>query len=144
MVLLQVPSYERGNFVGPTILCDVTTSMDCYKEEMSGPVLLCIQVDNLEEAMTIVSRQKCVSGASIFTQSGFAARKFQNEVIGPLVGANVPYPIPLPFSSFTGSKMSVYGDLSFCGMSIQFSLTPRRPIFIFLTFFFSLVFNGSQ
>lgn len=27
---VMVPGYEDGNFVGPTILCDVTTNMDCY------------------------------------------------------------------------------------------------------------------
>jgi len=28
---LQIPGYESGNFVGPTILCDVTTSIECYR-----------------------------------------------------------------------------------------------------------------
>ncbi|RYR18252.1 hypothetical protein Ahy_B03g062862 isoform K [Arachis hypogaea] len=41
---IMVPGYENGNFVGPTILCDVTTNMECYKEEIFGPVLLCMQV----------------------------------------------------------------------------------------------------
>ena len=30
-VTLQVPGYENGNFVGPTILGSVTTNMECYK-----------------------------------------------------------------------------------------------------------------
>lgn len=117
----MVPRYERGNFVGATILCDVKTDMDCYKEEMFGPVLLCMQVDNLEEAMTIVNRQKYENGASIFTTSAVAARKFQNEVETGLVGVNVPVPIPVPFSSFTGQKASISGDLYFCSKEgVQF------------------------
>ena len=28
---LVVKGYENGNFVGPTILCNVETSMKCYK-----------------------------------------------------------------------------------------------------------------
>ncbi|KAL4644413.1 hypothetical protein ACB092_02G163000 [Castanea dentata] len=110
-----VPGYENGNFVGPTILCDVTTNMECYKEEIFGPVLLCMQADSLEEAITIVNRNRHGNGASIFTTSGIHARKFQNEVEAGLVGVNVPVPVPLPFSSFNGSKPSFAGDLNFCG-----------------------------
>lgn len=118
---IVVPGYEYGNFVGPTILCDVTTNMECYKEEIFGPVLLCMKADSLEEAITIVNRNKCSNGASIFTTSGVAARKFQNEVEAGLVGINVPVPVPLPFSSFTGSKLSFAGDLNFCGKAgVQF------------------------
>ncbi|CBI40848.3 unnamed protein product, partial [Vitis vinifera] len=118
---MHVPGYEYGNFVGPTILCDVTTNMECYKEEIFGPVLLCMKADSLEEAITIVNRNKCSNGASIFTTSGVAARKFQNEVEAGLVGINVPVPVPLPFSSFTGSKLSFAGDLNFCGKAgVQF------------------------
>ncbi|XP_038877339.1 aldehyde dehydrogenase, thermostable-like isoform X2 [Benincasa hispida] len=62
--LLQQESKFRSQdmkmeiFVGPTILSDVTTDMECYKEEFFGPVLLCMQVDNLEEAISIVNRNK--------------------------------------------------------------------------------------
>ncbi|WOG84465.1 hypothetical protein DCAR_0103648 [Daucus carota subsp. sativus] len=106
---IMVPRYERGNFVGPTILCDVTTSMNCYKEEMSGPVLLCMQVDKLEDAVTIINRQKNGNGATIFTTSVAAARKFQNEVDSELIGVNVPVPTALTFFSFDGLKASISG-----------------------------------
>ncbi|XP_042991299.1 uncharacterized protein LOC122318179 isoform X3 [Carya illinoinensis] len=116
-----VRGYENGNFVGPTILCDVTTNMECYKEEIFGPVLICMQADSLEEAITIVNKNRHGNGASIFTTSGVAARKFQNEVEAVLVGINVPVPVPLPFSSFNGSKASFAGDLNFCGKAgVQF------------------------
>lgn len=118
---MLVPGYENGNFVGPTILCDVTTSMECYKEEIFGPVLLCMQAECLEEAITIVNRNRHGNGASIFTTSGIAARKFQNEVEAALVGVNVPVPVPLPFSSSNGPKGSFAGDLNFCGKAgVQF------------------------
>lgn len=106
---VMVPGYEDGNFVGPTILCDVTTNMDCYTEEILGPLLLCMQADSLEEAIMIVNRNRYGNGASIFTASGVAARKFQNEVEAGLVGINVSVPVPLPFSSFNGSKASFAG-----------------------------------
>ncbi|KAI8536448.1 hypothetical protein RHMOL_Rhmol10G0257800 [Rhododendron molle] len=116
-----VPGYEYGNFVGPTILCDVTTDMECYKEEIFGPVLLCMQADSLEEAITIVNSNKYGKGASIFTTSGVSARKFQNEIEAGLVGVNVPVPIPLPFSSFNGSESSCSGK-----EGVQFYTKPKR------------------
>uniref|UniRef100_A0A5B6YIM1 methylmalonate-semialdehyde dehydrogenase (CoA acylating) n=1 Tax=Davidia involucrata TaxID=16924 RepID=A0A5B6YIM1_DAVIN len=112
---IVVPRYERGNFIGPTILSDITDEMECYKEEIFGPVLLCMQADSLDEAINIINRNKYGIGASIFTTSGAAARKFQTEIEAGQVGINVPIPTPLPFFSFTGSKASFGGDLNFYG-----------------------------
>nr|GLL28606.1 methylmalonate-semialdehyde dehydrogenase [acylating], mitochondrial [Ipomoea trifida] len=112
---IVVPGYEKGNFIGPTVLSDVTADMECYKEEIFGPVLICMQADSLEEAIRIVNRNKYGNGAAIFTTSGIAARKFQTEIEAGQVGINVPIPVPLPFFSFTGSKASFAGDLNFYG-----------------------------
>ncbi|XP_072951656.1 uncharacterized protein [Typha angustifolia] len=118
---IVVPGYENGNFVGPTILADVTSEMECYKEEIFGPVLLLMKADSLEEAIQIVNRNKYGNGASIFTTSGVSARKFQSEIEAGQVGINVPIPVPLPFFSFTGSKASFAGDLNFYGKAgVQF------------------------
>ncbi|KAK4799968.1 hypothetical protein SAY86_025333 [Trapa natans] len=112
---IVVPGYEQGNFIGPTILTDVRTDMECYKEEIFGPVLLCMHADTFEEAIKLVNRNKYGNGASIFTSSGVAARKFQTDIEAGQVGINVPIPVPLPFFSFTGSKASFAGDLNFYG-----------------------------
>jgi malonate-semialdehyde dehydrogenase (acetylating)/methylmalonate-semialdehyde dehydrogenase len=112
---IKVPGYEHGNFIGPTVLSGVTEDMECYKEEIFGPVLLCMQADCLEEAMSIVNRNKYGNGASIFTSSGATARKFQMEIEAGQVGINVPIPVPLPFFSFTGNKASFAGNLNFYG-----------------------------
>lgn len=118
---VEVPGYQDGNFVGPTLLADVTSDMECYKEEIFGPVLLCMQADTLEDAINIVNSNKYGNGASIFTTSGVAARKFQSEIEAGQVGINVPIPVPLPFFSFTGSKASFAGDLNFYGKAgVQF------------------------
>merc|ERR1711860_130612 len=34
---VTVAGYEKGNFVGPTILANVTPDMECYREEIFGP-----------------------------------------------------------------------------------------------------------
>jgi malonate-semialdehyde dehydrogenase (acetylating)/methylmalonate-semialdehyde dehydrogenase len=41
---IVVPHFEDGNFIGPTVLADVKSDMDCYKEEIFGPVLLLMKV----------------------------------------------------------------------------------------------------
>eukprot|EP01018_Ginkgo_biloba_P037317 Gb_14990 [translate_table: standard] len=118
---IEVPNYREGNFVGPTILADVTSDMECYKEEIFGPVLLCMEAGSLEEAIDIVNRNEYGNGTAIFTTSGVAARKFQHEVEAGQVGINIPIPVPLPFFSFTGSKASFAGDLNFYGKAgVQF------------------------
>ncbi|CAI8591351.1 unnamed protein product [Vicia faba] len=112
---IVVPGYESGNFIGPTILADVSSDMECYKEEIFGPVLLLTEADSLDEAIKFVNENKYGNGATIFTRSGVAARKFQTEIEAGQVGINVPIPVPLPFFSFTGNKASFAGDLNFYG-----------------------------
>ncbi|XP_031383188.1 methylmalonate-semialdehyde dehydrogenase [acylating], mitochondrial-like isoform X2 [Punica granatum] len=122
--LVAVAGYNQGNFMGPTILSDVTVNMDCYKEEISGPVLLCMQIllttlhaqaDSVDEAINIINGNKYVSGASIFTISGLIARKFQSEVEVGQVGINAPISDPLPFTSSFGSRPTFTGDVNIDG-----------------------------
>ncbi|KAF7773783.1 malonate-semialdehyde dehydrogenase (acetylating) / methylmalonate-semialdehyde dehydrogenase [Pseudoalteromonas citrea] len=105
-----VEGYENGNWVGPTLFTDVTPDMDLYKEEIFGPVLACMFVDTLEEAIELINNSPYGNGTSLFTSSGAAARKFQHHIEVGQVGINVPIPVPLPFFSFTGWKGSFYGD----------------------------------
>ncbi|WP_372871661.1 CoA-acylating methylmalonate-semialdehyde dehydrogenase [Shewanella sp.] len=105
-----VEGYESGNWVGPTMFDKVTTDMSIYKEEIFGPVLCCMEVDELEQAIELVNKSPYGNGTSIFTASGAAARKYQHEIEVGQVGINVPIPVPLPFFSFTGWKGSFYGD----------------------------------
>ncbi|KAJ6735629.1 METHYLMALONATE-SEMIALDEHYDE DEHYDROGENASE [ACYLATING] MITOCHONDRIAL-LIKE [Salix viminalis] len=82
------------------------------KKFLASPTLY---ADSLEEAITIVNRIRYENGASIFTTSGVTARKFQNDVDAVLVGINVSVPVPLPCSSFQEAKVSLAGNLNFCG-----------------------------
>jgi malonate-semialdehyde dehydrogenase (acetylating) / methylmalonate-semialdehyde dehydrogenase len=106
----QVASHPKGNFVGPTLFDNVTKEMSIYKEEIFGPVLLCMRAKSLDEAIEIINSNPYGNGTSIFTSSGAAARKFQHSIDVGQVGINIPIPVPLPFFSFTGSRGSFYGD----------------------------------
>ncbi|AQM70965.1 Methylmalonate-semialdehyde dehydrogenase [acylating] [Vibrio campbellii] len=107
----EVEGFPEGNWVGPTLFSGVTTEMSIYTQEIFGPVLVCIEVDTLQEAIELVNRNPYGNGTSIFTANGAAARKYQHEIQVGQVGVNVPIPVPLPFFSFTGWRGSFYGDL---------------------------------
>lgn len=106
-----VDGYPNGNWVGATLFRGVTSKMGLYREEIFGPVLVCMEVDTLEQAIELVNASPYGNGTSIFTRSGGAARRYQHAVEVGQVGINVPVPVPLPFFSFTGWKGSFYGDL---------------------------------
>jgi malonate-semialdehyde dehydrogenase (acetylating)/methylmalonate-semialdehyde dehydrogenase len=107
----KVPGHEGGYFLGTSLFDRVTTSMEIYKNEIFGPVLVVLRADTLEEAIAIVNRNPYANGAAIFTESGGAARRFANEVSVGMVGVNVPIPVPVAFYSFGGWKNSLFGDL---------------------------------
>uniref|UniRef100_A0A8J2RPI2 Probable methylmalonate-semialdehyde/malonate-semialdehyde dehydrogenase [acylating], mitochondrial n=1 Tax=Daphnia galeata TaxID=27404 RepID=A0A8J2RPI2_9CRUS len=112
---IVVPGFEKGNFVGPTILTDVTPSMECYREEIFGPVLVILKVDTLDDAINTINSNMYGNGTAIFTTNGATARKFTQEIDVGQVGVNVPIPVPLPMFSFTGSRGSFRGDTNFYG-----------------------------
>ncbi|MEM6300714.1 MAG: CoA-acylating methylmalonate-semialdehyde dehydrogenase [Pseudomonadota bacterium] len=107
----RVDGCPDGNWIGPTLFTGVTPDMSIYKEEIFGPVLCCMEVDTLDAAIEQINSIEVGNGTSIFTQSGGAARKYQNEVAVGQVGINIPIPVPLPFFSFTGWRGSFRGDL---------------------------------
>ncbi|KAL4759158.1 CoA-acylating methylmalonate-semialdehyde dehydrogenase [Aspergillus foveolatus] len=101
--------YPNGNFIGPTIITGVTPEMKCYKQEIFGPVLVCLEVETLDDAIELINKNEYGNGAAIFTRSGPTASKFQKDIEAGQVGINVPIPVPLPMFSFTGNKKSIAG-----------------------------------
>jgi malonate-semialdehyde dehydrogenase (acetylating)/methylmalonate-semialdehyde dehydrogenase len=113
-----VPGYALGNFIAPTIFSGVKAGHKVYTEEIFGPVLVLVSVDTLDQAIDLVNKNPFGNGTGIFTQSGAAARKFQNEIDVGQVGINVPIPVPVPYFSFTGSRGSKLGDLGPYGKQV--------------------------
>ncbi|KAI0379754.1 methylmalonate semialdehyde dehydrogenase [Hypomontagnella monticulosa] len=101
--------YPDGNWVAPTIISNVTPNMKCYTEEIFGPVLVCLNVDTLDEAIDLINNNEYGNGTAIFTRSGATAETFRRNIEAGQVGVNVPIPVPLPMFSFTGNKRSVAG-----------------------------------
>lgn len=114
---IKISGYEKGNFVGPTILTSVKPHMRCYKEEIFGPVLVCIIADSLDEAIQLINSNPYGNGTAIFTTNGATARRFTETIEIGQIGINVPIPVPLPMFSFTGNKNSFFGDSNYYGKS---------------------------
>ena len=112
---LRVPGYENGFFLGPTLFDRVSANMSIYRDEIFGPVLVNVRVASLDEALAVLRANPYGNGTAIFTRSGAAARKFQNEVDVGMVGINVPIPVPVGYYSFGGWKASLFGDLHIYG-----------------------------
>jgi malonate-semialdehyde dehydrogenase (acetylating)/methylmalonate-semialdehyde dehydrogenase len=125
---IKVSGYEQGNFVGPTIFSGVTPNMSIYATEIFGPVMVIVGVNTLDEAIALTNNNPFGNGTAIFTQSGAAARKFQNEIDVGQVGINVPIPVPVPFFSFTGSRGSKLGDLGPYGKQVVQFYTQTKTV----------------
>ena len=94
------------------MITNVTTDMECYKQEIFGPVLQIMRAETLEEALQHPTNHQYGNGVAIFTRNGQAAREFAAQVEVGMVGINVPIPVPVAYHSFGGWKRSGFGDLN--------------------------------
>ncbi|WP_201507904.1 CoA-acylating methylmalonate-semialdehyde dehydrogenase [Psychrobacter proteolyticus] len=118
---ITVEGFEKGNFVGPTIFDNGTSDMQIYQQEIFGPVLCIMRANSLDEAIELLNANPHGNGTAIFTQSGAAAHKFQQDIQVGQIGINLPIPVPLPMFSFSGSRGSKLGDLGPYGkQAVQF------------------------
>jgi len=124
----QVQGFEKGNFVGPTIFSGVKPGMAIYDQEVFGPVLAIVAADDLEQAIDFINANPNGNGTAIFTQSGAAARMFQEDIDVGQVGINLPVPVPVPLFSFTGSRASKLGDLGPYGKQVVLFYTQTKTV----------------
>jgi malonate-semialdehyde dehydrogenase (acetylating)/methylmalonate-semialdehyde dehydrogenase len=107
----SISGYERGSFVGPTVLDGVDPRGEIAATEIFGPVLSVMHAGTLEEAIAMVNERPQGNQASLFTSSGGAARRFRQEVRAGNVGINVGVAAPMAFFPFSGFGESFFGDL---------------------------------
>ncbi len=112
----KVAGCENGYFLGTTLFDRVKPTMKIYRDEIFGPVLVVLRAESLEEAIALVNANPYGNGTAIFTNSGGAARRFEEEIQVGMVGVNVPIPVPMAFYSFGGWKASLFGDLHVHGV----------------------------
>lgn len=104
-----------GFLLGPSVVDHVRPDMRLAKEEIFGPVLSVVRANDLDEAIAIGQQCPYGNGASIFTQSGYAAREFKRRFNAGMIGINVGVPAPMAWFPFTGWNQSFFGDLHIQG-----------------------------
>jgi malonate-semialdehyde dehydrogenase (acetylating)/methylmalonate-semialdehyde dehydrogenase len=107
----RVKGYEKGNFVGATVLELPQAASELARTEIFGPVLSVTNAGSLDAAIDAVNASAFGNMACIFTSSGAAARKFRYEARVGNVGVNIGTPAPMAFFPFSGWKGSFFGDL---------------------------------
>ncbi len=120
--------YEKGFFVGPTLIDQVTPNMTSYQQEIFGPVLQVMRVNTMQEAMQLINEHEYGNGTCIYTRDGEAARYFSSHIQVGMVGINVPLPVPVAYHSFGGWKRSLFGDLHAYGPDGVRFYTRRKTI----------------
>jgi malonate-semialdehyde dehydrogenase (acetylating)/methylmalonate-semialdehyde dehydrogenase len=117
----KVADAPRGFYLGATIVDGVQQNMTLAREEVFGPVLNVMRMDDLDRAIDITNASAFGNGAAIFTNSGKAAREFKHRVKAGMVGINVGVPATMAMFPFTGWDDSFYGDLHIQGReAVQF------------------------
>ncbi|WP_295527124.1 CoA-acylating methylmalonate-semialdehyde dehydrogenase [uncultured Pseudacidovorax sp.] len=102
---------EGGFWLGGTLFDHVTPEMRIYKEEIFGPVLGCLRVKDLAEAVDLINAHEFGNGVACFTRDGNVAREFGRRIQVGMVGINVPIPVPMAWQGFGGWKRSLFGDM---------------------------------
>ena len=104
------PQYPNGYFLGPSLFDKVEKTMSIYEQEIFGPVLSIVRVDDLDQALDLVNSHQYGNGTAIFTREGFTARAYASRVQVGMVGINIPIPVPVANHPFGGWKQSSFGD----------------------------------
>ena len=118
---VKVSDAPNGFFLGATIVDQVQHGMTLSKEEVFGPVLNVMRMDDLDHAIACANQSAFGNGAAIFTNSGKAAREFKQRVKAGMIGINVGVPATMAMFPFTGWDESFFGDLHIQGKEgVQF------------------------
>lgn len=110
--------HKDGHYIGPTILSNVTAGMKVHRTEIFGPVVVVLRVQTLDEAIAIINDHEYGNGASIYTQSGYHARKFKLETQAGMIGVNIGIPAPVAYLPFGGMKSSQFADIKAQGKAV--------------------------
>lgn len=107
----RIPDHADGFFVNPTVLDAVPSASELTHTEIFGPVLSLVHAADVDEAIDILARSPYGNAASVFTQSGAAARKFRYEAPAGNIGINIGVAAPMAYFPFSGWKDSFLGVL---------------------------------
>jgi alpha-ketoglutaric semialdehyde dehydrogenase len=120
--------YDKGFFVNPTIFDEVTPTMTIAQEEIFGPVLSVLTVNNLEDAIEVANDVKFGLSASIYSQDVSSCFKFVNKIDVGMIHLNNPTLGGEAHLPFGGIKASGIGSHELGIESIDF-FTEKITVF---------------
>ncbi|MDZ5782031.1 alpha-ketoglutaric semialdehyde dehydrogenase GucD [Marinococcus luteus] len=80
--------FDQGYFVEPTVFDNITSDMTIAQEEIFGPVLALMKVENLEEGIELANNVEYGLSASIFTSNVQKMLSFIDDMDAGLVRVN--------------------------------------------------------
>lgn len=98
---------EKGFFVAPTLFANVDPASELGQEEIFGPIMGVIPVDDMDEAIEIANAVKYGLSASIFTRDLGRALQFAKRIQAGIVHINSETPgaePQVPFGGYKGSS----------------------------------------
>ncbi len=125
---IEILNRPGGYYVGPTVLDGVVPGSTVHCTEIFGPVAVVLKAKSFDEALGIVNGHEYANGASIYTRSGYYARRFKIEAEAGMIGINVGIPAPVAYMPFGGAKSSFFGDIKAQGRSVVSFFTQERII----------------
>ena len=117
-----------GTLLGPTIALATDPESELAREELFGPLLALVEVDDLDAALEFVNGSRYGNAGAIFTRSGAAARQYRYEVEAGMLGVNVGVPAPVAWFPFSGWNDSIDGDLHANGMDAVDFYTRKKVV----------------
>jgi acyl-CoA reductase-like NAD-dependent aldehyde dehydrogenase len=84
-----------GSFYEPTVIVDVSHEMRLMAEPLNGPVLAVMQVDSVEQAITLANDCACGLGASVWSADRHQSLRVARELQAGMVWLNDHLPSPM-------------------------------------------------
>ncbi len=84
-----VQQKRTGYYFEPTILSDMTAEMDCFEQEIFGPIACLYKFESEEEVLALANRGTAGLAAYIYTENLKCAWRFQLNLNYGVVGINV-------------------------------------------------------
>ncbi|MFN9357745.1 MAG: aldehyde dehydrogenase family protein, partial [Alphaproteobacteria bacterium] len=100
--------FNRGWFVEPTVLVNVSPTMDIVNAESFGPVAPIVRVRSFDEAIELANRSEYGLGANIYTKDLEEAMRAVDEIDSGMVWVNNPL-LDNDAAPFGGRKRSGIG-----------------------------------
>ncbi|HEU4735676.1 MAG TPA: CoA-acylating methylmalonate-semialdehyde dehydrogenase [Solirubrobacterales bacterium] len=117
-----------GTLLGATIAAAADPEAELAREELFGPLLTLVEVDDLDAALEFVNGSRYGNAGAIFTSSGGAAREYRYGAEAGMLGVNVGVPAPVAWFPFSGWKDSMAGDLHANGMDAVDFYTRKKVV----------------